>query len=597
MPNFKNLMFLFVLFGVAALIISFQISGKSSTRKYLNDQTGYYPSSNYYKLTAGQLENVKKKLTNLTLREKIAQMVISNSLGENYDEESAEYKRLKKLCTNTKVGGFIFFKGTSAGYSELSNKLQRFSETPLLISADFERGTGMRVTDGTLFPNNMAIGAANNTELAYKMGLSIASETRALGIHQNYAPVCDVNNNPNNPIINVRSFGEDPELVSRMSEAMIKGLQDGKVIATAKHFPGHGDTEIDSHNDLPVLNFSMDRLNKIELVPFKNSIEKNVMSVMIAHLSFPELESKPNVPASLSENIVNGLLINQLGFKGLVVTDALNMKGITKYFSTSEVAVMCLNAGIDLILMPINEEETVSAIENAVNNGVITEERINQSAEKILKAKEWLGLFKNKYVNEDEVSSKVNTAESNKLAQQIADGSITLVKDDNNILPLKSKDEKTIVFNLSDGKDNINSDYFSNKIKETNNNTEIIDIVSEIPSGEFTELFAESTAYKVVIVAIYAKVRYGTGKISINSSHVKLLNSMDKIGKKLIVISFGNPYLLEEFSNISNYICAYGDADVSINSAIKAIYGDIKFKGRLPVSINDSFKFGSGISK
>jgi beta-N-acetylhexosaminidase len=597
MLNFKNIAFLFILFAVSVLIISFQISGKSSSQKYLNDQTRYYYSSNSFNLSAGQLENVKKKLMSLTLREKIAQMVISNSLGENYDENSTEYKKLKKLCTVTKVGGFIFFKGTSAGYSGLSNKLQELSETPLLISADFERGTGMRVTDGTLFPNNMAIGATNNPDLAYKMGIIVAAETRALGIHQNYAPVCDVNNNPNNPIINVRSFGEDPELVSRMSEAMIRGLQEGKVIATSKHFPGHGDTEIDSHNDLPVLNFSMDRLNKIEIVPFKNAISKDVMSVMIAHLSFPELESKPNVPASLSENIVKGLLINQLGFKGLVVTDALNMKGITKYFSTSQVAVMCVNAGIDLILMPINEEETVSAIESAVSNGTINEERINQSVERILKAKEWLGLFENKYVNENEVSSKVNTSESNKLAQQIADESVTLVKDKNNILPLKSKNEKTIVFNLSDGNGNINSEYFSSKIKETNNNAEIIDIVSEISSGEFTELSAESTAYNVIIAAVYAKVRYGTGKISINHSHVELLNTLDKFGKKLIVISFGNPYLMDEFPNISNYICAYGDADVSINSAINAIYGDIKFKGRLPVSINDSFKFGSGISK
>jgi beta-N-acetylhexosaminidase len=595
MLNFKNSVRLFILFGVSVLIISFQISGNSSSQKYLSVQTGY--SNNSYKLSTGQLQNVKKKLMSLTLREKIAQMVISNSLGENYDENSAEYKRLKKLCTNTKVGGFIFFKGTSDGYSGLSNKLQGLSETPLLISADFERGTGMRVTDGTLFPNNMAIGATNNPDLAYKMGLTIAAETRALGIHQNYAPVCDVNNNPNNPIINVRSFGEDPELVSRMSEAMIKGLQDGKVIATSKHFPGHGDTEIDSHNDLPVLNFSMDRLNKIELVPFKNAIEKNVMSVMIAHLSFPELESKPNVPASLSENIVKGLLINQLGFKGLIVTDALNMKGITKYFSTSQVAVMCVNAGIDLILMPIDEEETVSAIENAVSNGTITEERINQSAEKILKAKEWLGLFENKYVNEIEVSSKVNTIESNKLAQQIADESVTLVKDENNILPLKSKYGKTIVFNLSDGKDNINSDYFSNKIKETSNNAEVINIDSAISSEQFLELSAESSGFDVIIAAVYAKVRYGTGKISIYSSHVELLKALDKTGKKLIVISFGNPYLMDGFPDISNYICAYGDADVSINSAIKAIYGDIKFKGRLPVSINDSFKFGSGISK
>jgi beta-N-acetylhexosaminidase len=538
-----------------------------------------------------------KKLEDMTLREKIGQMIISSTLGENYDENSSEYRRLKKLCQTTKVGGFIFFKGTSSGYASLSNKLQKLCETPLLISADFERGTGMRVTDGTLFPNNMAVGAANNPELAYKMGFSIAYESRALGVQQNYAPVCDVNNNPDNPIINVRSFGEDPELVSRMSETVIKGLQDGKVIATAKHFPGHGDTKIDSHNDLPVLNFSMDRLNKIELVPFKNAIKNNVKSIMIAHLSFPELEKQPNVPASLSQKIVQDLLIDQLGFKGLIVTDALNMKGITKYFSTSEVALMCVKAGIDLILMPIDEEETINAIENAFNKGVITEERINRSVEKILAAKKWLGLYDKRYVNESELSSKVNTRESNALAQQIADESITLVRDDRNVLPLKSKEARTLVINLSDGNSNINADYFSEQIKKTNPKADVVSYFSEINSDELSNIILKSEDYDVVIAALYAKVKYGTGKISMLPSQVQLLNSLNSAGRKLIVISFGNPYLLKEFPDVSNYICAYGDADVSVKAAIKAIYGDIKFKGKLPVSINEGFPIGTGLTK
>jgi beta-N-acetylhexosaminidase len=580
---------------ISILLISvlfFRLEFEESNRVLANKKEAFLE-----KLTPFQLKNVKNKLSDMTLREKIAQMVISSTLGENYNENSAEFKLLKKLCVQTKVGGFIFFKGTSDGYVSLSNKLQELSNTPLLISADFERGTGMRVTDGTLFPNNMALGATNNPQLAYEMGLCTAGESRALGVYQNYAPVCDVNNNPNNPIINVRSFGENPELVSKMSGAMIKGLQDGKIIATAKHFPGHGDTEIDSHKDLPVLNFSIDRLNKIELVPFKNAIANNVISIMIAHLAFPELEPQPNIPASLSKNIVDGLLTKQLEFEGLVVTDALNMKGITKYFSTSEVAVMCVNAGIDLILMPIDEDETIEAIEKAVNKGTITVARINKSVEKILKAKEWLGLFKNKYASENEVPSKVNTPESNALAQRIADESITLVTDRNNILPLKSGSERTIVFNMSDGSDNINSDYFSDKIKEVNNNTTVININSEISAGKISELLSKSQEYDVIITAIYAKVRYGTGKISILPSQVELLNRLDKSEKKLIVISFGNPYLMKEFPEISNYICAYGDADVSIKAAIKAIYGDIKFKGVLPVSINDDFESGMGIFK
>ncbi len=539
---------------------------------------------------------VKNKLSSMTLREKIAQMVISSTIPENFDENSAEFKKLKRLSEQTKVGGFIFFKGSSIDYARLSNKLQSFSQTPLLISADFERGTKMRVTDGAMFPNNMAIGATDNPELSYKMGLEVARETRLLGVHQNYAPVCDVNNNPNNPIINVRSFGEDPQLVSKMSAAMIKGLQQNKVIATAKHFPGHGDTEIDSHNDLPVLNFSLDRLNTIELVPFKNAIENNVMSVMIAHLSFPELESQVNVPASLSPAIVDGLLINKMGFNGLVVTDALNMKGITKYFSTSEVAVMCVEAGIDLILMPLDEDNTVDAIEAAVLNGRITKDRIEKSAEKILKTKEWLGLYENKYVQEADVWKTINTSGADELAQQIADESVTLVKDDNNALPL-SKTDKIFIFTLSDGKDNINSAPFIDEVLSRNTNTNHLSYDSDISSGGMSDAMELASANDVIIVAIYAKVRHGTGKISVLPSHSNLISKLSDSGKKVVIISFGNPYLLKEFSSAPNYICAYGDSDVSITATAKAIFGEIKFKGKLPLTISDSYKYGSGINK
>jgi beta-N-acetylhexosaminidase len=585
--------------AISVLIVSFQIMGNNTHIKYLNGKTEKisFNTSEFINLSDSQKQLVNNKINSMTLREKIAQMVISSSFGENYDEDSPEYKKLKKLCQQTKVGGFIFFKGTASGYAGLSNKLQRLSETPLLISSDFERGTGMRLTDGSIFPNNMALGASGNSELAYKMGFAVAIEARSIGVHQNYAPVCDVNNNPLNPIINVRSFGEDPELVSKMSAAMIKGLQEGKVIATAKHFPGHGDTEIDSHSDLPVLNFSMDRLNNIELVPFKNAIDNNVKSVMIAHLSFPVLEDKPNVPSSLSDNIVNGLLINQLGFNGLVVTDALNMKGITNYFSTSEVAVMCVNAGIDLILMPLNEEETISAIENAVINGSITEERINISVEKILKAKEWLGLFEKRLVKEDDVNKRVNTSETKSIAQQIADESITLVKDEKNILPLKPDSENTLVISLSDEKNNTGSPYFPDLISDMSSDMKTLSADVNMTSQEVTGFVVEALSYDVLIVAVYAKVRYGTGKISIPAAQSQLIKNLDKLKKKLVVISFGNPYMLNEFPGVSTYICAYGDAEVSLKAAVKAIYGEIKFKGKLPVSINEYSKNGTGITK
>jgi beta-N-acetylhexosaminidase len=595
MKNIRNVNMKILMGLILVTVISLTLlTINKSTRVLGKNDDG---SSEFY-FRQGPSDLVKKKLESMTLREKIAQMIVANAIPENFTEGSADFKKFKKLCEETKVGGFIFFKGSSIDYVKLANKLQSFSETPLLISSDFERGTRMRVTDGALFPTNMAIGAADNKDLCYKMGLEVARETRLLGIQQNYAPVCDVNNNPNNPIINVRSFGEDPQLVSRMSEAMIKGLQDGKVIATAKHFPGHGDTDIDSHNDLPQLNFTMDRMNSIELVPFKNAIEHNVMSVMIAHLAFPELESAPNIPASLSPSIVQGLLIDKMGFGGLVVTDALNMKGITKYFSTSEVAVMCVKAGIDLILMPLDEVTTVNAIESAVISGQITEERINRSAEKILKAKEWLGLFENKFVQEADVYKTINTMGASDLAQQIADASITLVKDDNNVLPFKNvTGNKTAIIIISEGgeQDNtgylksIAADYFKDNIVYNANSTSMD---AEL-SGDLSSL----AAYNNIIIAIYAKVRYGTGKISISADNIDLINRINSMNKNLAVISLGNPYLLKEFPSVSSYICAYGDSDFSIKASFKAITGEVKFKGKLPVTINESYKFGTGINK
>jgi beta-N-acetylhexosaminidase len=542
-------------------------------------------------------EFIAGKLSAMTIRQKAAQMVISNLIPDGMNINSSEFRRLKKLCEEENIGGFIFFKGTESEYARLSNALQSASDIPLLISADFERGTKMRITDGNIYPNNMAIGAAGNEKLAFEMGAQIAKEMRLIGVQQNYAPVCDVNNNPNNPIINVRSFGEDPELVKRMSEALFKGLQSGKVIATVKHFPGHGDTEIDSHKDLPVLNFDMDRLNKTELVPFKNAIDNGILSVMIAHLSFPVLENKPNIPSSLSKNIVQDLLIDNLGFKGLVVTDALNMKGITKYFSTSEIAVMCVEAGIDLILMAGDEKTTINAIVNAVQSGRITEERLNRSVEKILKAKEWLGLFENKMINDADVYKSIDYDEAAKISMEIAKESITLVKDDNNFLPVKNSAGRTLIISLSDGNDNLNTAAYIQKFSAGFTNSLSQEITAELDNVTLESILSESDKYDNIIIGVFAKVKFGTGKISILNSHSELLNRMAAVSKNFTVISFGNPYLLKEFPSVPSYICAYGDADVSIDAALMAVTGTIHFKGKLPVTINDDYRYGMGKNK
>lgn len=541
---------------------------------------------------------VQRKLSEMTLREKIAQMIVTYSDGFEFSEDSKEFKRIKNLVANEKVGGIIFFKGNSLQEASMINKFQALSETPLLISADFERGTAMRLNDGSLFPSNMGLGATRNTELAYQMGLQIAKECRAIGVHQNYSPVMDVNNNPNNPIINVRSFGENPELVSQMGDAMIKGLQTGNVIATAKHFPGHGDTDIDSHSDLPVLNFDMARLNSVELVPFISAINSGVKSVMIAHLSFPAVDNTPHLPSSLSESLVNDLLINQLGFKGLVVTDALNMAGVTKHFSTKNVALLCTEAGIDLILMPQGEVETINAIESAVKNGSISEERINSSATKILEAKEWLGLFNNKLVDESQIASVVNSSETKAISQKIADESITLVTDKDNLLPFKNvSDKKALVVSLNNGNETANTQYFFNNFVAYNKfaSYETYDLTGDLNNN--SEILNTANSYEYVIVPIYAKVKIKTGTVGIPASQLDLINSLVANGSKVIVLSMGNPYLVQGFTGVNAYICAYGDSEASINAALKTLFGEIPFKGKLPVSISSEFIFGTGIQK
>ncbi len=542
-------------------------------------------------------EWTEQKLSSMTLREKIAQMIISNSDGYALDESSAEFQRIKNLIISEKIGGLIFFKGNSLQEAELINKFQSISETPLLISADFERGTKMRLEDGSLFPSNMALGATRNPELAYLMGLQIAKECKAIGVGQNYAPVADVNNNSLNPIINVRSYGEDPELVSVMANNLIKGLQDGNIIATAKHFPGHGDTDIDSHSDLPVLNFSRERLDNLELIPFKSAIKNNVMSVMIAHLSLPSLDNEANVPASLSKNIIDGLLINEMKFKGLVVTDALNMAGVVKHFSAEEVALRCVNAGVDLILMPQGESKSISAIEQAVNGGSITEERINTSVRKILNAKYWLKLNENKLTDLNSVSSIVNSDDAKKLSRRIADESLTLVKNSNNFVPfVNSASQSCLLLSLNNGNEKANSDYFLAKFSENNkfSSTSYYDLTGDINNSE--EILQDAEKYDVIIIPIYAKVKIKTGTVGLPESQLSLINSIVSKGKKVLVISFGNPYLIQGFPDVDAYICAYADAESSIEASVDSFYGTIKFKGKLPVTISDQFKFGDGIT-
>lgn len=541
-------------------------------------------------------DKVKVVMEKMTLREKIAQMIISHSEGTDGNENSSDFLRVKDLILKEKIGGVIFFKGTSKIQAEMTNRLQEISQIPLLISADYERGTGMRLLDGSIFPNNMALGATDNEKYSYEMGKIIAEECKILGVHQNYAPVMDINNNPKNPIINVRAYGDNAEIVSKMGTAFIKGMQEVGVIATAKHFPGHGDTDIDSHNDLPVLPFDMERMNNLELIPFQSSIDAGVKSVMIAHLSFPELEKNPKVPSSLSKSIVNDLLIEKMGFKGLIVTDALNMSGITKNFSTEEIAVMCVEAGNDLILMPVGEIKAINAIETAVTSGKISEERIDISCEKILRAKNELGLFEKKVINLELIDAGINSEKAKKLAREIADASMTLVKNNKDVIPLKNNKDYLIISinNTSDKNPSTQFlDGLGTKMQAINSGYKML----EIESGKFEieTYINEAQDYETVIIPVFSKVVHKSGTVGIPDKQVELIKRLNDAGKKVAIISFGNPYLLKGFSGVDAYIAAYSDSPASVEAGIKALTGEIGISGKLPVTISEEFKTGFGI--
>jgi len=540
---------------------------------------------------------VEQTLSKMTLEEKAGQMVFPNVNGIYMSDDSPEFKRIEYLVKEKKVGGLIFFVSDLYEQVVLTNKMQRLAKIPLLVAADFEHGITMRIEGATPFPNIMALGAVDDTNLTYRMAQIIAKEGRALGVHQNYAPVADVNNNPNNPIINTRSFGESPELVARHSNAFLRGLQDGGMIATSKHFPGHGNTSIDSHLDLPVLKSNLDELELMELYPFKENIKNGVMSIMVGHLAVPAIEGDTGIPASLSKKIITDLLKNQLDFNGLIVTDALNMHGITNYYSTAKATIEAIKAGHDCILFPDNPVETIDAIINAVKNGEITEERINYSVRKILLTKKWAGLDKERFIDIDKISSIVGIEKHLELAKLISRKSITLLKNENNLIPL-SKNQLTKFAHIIvvDSRNDNDGEFFRRTLKSKIPDINFTRVLMNSGEVDYESAIENSLNSDVIIISVYSKVRAYQGTLGINDKQKELIKKIIGLKKPTILISHGNPYVIGEFPNVTAYINNYGDTKFSELAVAEALFGEIDIEGKSPVSIpGANFKIGDGI--
>ncbi|HEX7070974.1 MAG TPA: glycoside hydrolase family 3 N-terminal domain-containing protein [Rhodothermales bacterium] len=542
----------------------------------------------------GTGEWARSVLADLTLEQKVSQLFVTSTTAEFMNVNDPQYLRLVDLVERFGVGGVMFLRSEPLEQVTLANDLQRRARIPLLISQDMEWGAGMRVEHATTFPRTMAIGASREPDFAYALGYTTAREARALGVHQVYAPVADVNNNPRNPVINVRSYGESPELVSAMVTAHVHGLQDGGIISTAKHFPGHGDTEVDSHVGLPVLPFSRSRLETVELVPFREAIDRGVMSIMTGHLSIPSM-SDSLVPASLSPEVSTRLLREQLGFRGLIVTDALNMQGVTDQYGAGEAAVRALEAGADVLLMSTDEYAARDAVIRAVEEGRLSRETIDRAAMQVLRAKEWLGLDLGATVDPQKAREVVHAPPHRMLSESIARAGLTLLRNEAGLIPLSASIEDVLVISQAPGSDPAAGALFTNRIRSflPNANVRRVVLDGRSTAADFDAVLDASASADAVIVASFAPVA-AAGR-NLTPAQVALTNRLIARDVPVALVSFGSPYVVMEVDLPDAYLVAYGASDAAQLAAAQGLTGQSPIAGRLPVTIPDRFGFGAGL--
>ena len=530
---------------------------------------------------------IEKALKNLTLSEKVGEMIIAESDGHYNSYDDTAYRNLDRLVIQGKVGGIMFLKGDAFSAAMLSNHFQALAPRPLLMSADMERGLAMRLTGATEFPPNMAVAATQDSKMAATMAQAIAQEAKAVGLQQSYGPTLDLNINPLNPIINTRSFGDNLPLTIALYHAVIEGLQSNGIIATAKHFPGHGDVSVDSHISLPVLKADRQQLDEYELKPFKAAIEQGVISVMIGHLAVPKLTGTME-PASISKVIVTDLLRKELGFQGLIITDAMNMKALYNGQNVPDISVKAIQAGNDLLLFSPDPELAHRSIVHAVEKGVIPIEQINDSVRRILLAKQWLDIEHRKLVNLNRVKDDASPESHRDLAKKIAEASITLVKDENHYMPLKRVSSGNLLNIILQDKTDL--EVGNGYIKNINNfySADHIRIDPAADSLRYAQAVEMALKAPAVLVTSYVQALSGSGTLKLTEKQQEFIHTLARMmpkEKPLIFISLGTPYLINYFPEITTYLCTYSSKEASEESVVKALKGKLKPRGILPVSL------------
>jgi beta-N-acetylhexosaminidase len=564
-------------------------------------------------------------LKKMTLNEKVGQLLVSG-LGSDYvPTDSHEYDALVKTVQEYHVGGFHVSGGArkapdvlldpnyasvTLGHplaaASLLNRLQSIAPYPLLNTADFETGPGFRLEGATNFPRNMAFGAAGDENLAYAAGKITAEESRAIGVQVDFAPVVDVNNNPRNPVINTRSYGEDPALVARLGSAFARGLQDGGMIATLKHFPGHGDTDVDSHLGLPIIKHPRETLDRTEFPPFKAGIAAGAGAIMTAHIEMPALDPTPNTPTTLSRSIVSDVLRREMGFDGIVYTDSMGMAGVAKLYTPGEAAVRAIRAGNDVILQSPDDAAAFAALKAAVEAGEIPRAQIDKSVERVLRAKALTGLYRRRTVNLDALPELVGSKAHQAVADEVSEKSITLVKDERNEVPLKLPQGAQILYlsvlDLPSGWGIAPpSRTFIPELKRHWRGVTSVELSERSSANDVELVRAMAPRFDAVVASVFVRAASGSGRMDLPSNMQALLGALarqaEQSGKPFVAVLFGNPYTASFLQDVPAILVTYDFYDRAEASAVKALTGESTITGKLPIGLPGLAERGAGLSR
>ena len=566
---------------------------------------------------------VDDTIQQMSLDEKVGQLLLPSFYSVYTSSDSDTYDELATLVHDYHVGGLHVFGarrprpsvllnpnysrtalGEPLNAASLIDRLQAVASVPLLVTADFETGVGFRMDGATTFPRAMAFGAVGDPRLAYEAGRITATEARAIGVHVNFAPVVDVNNNPRNPVINTRSFGEDPARVGDLARAYIEGLHAGGMLATLKHFPGHGDTNVDSHLGLPIIHHGRDRLDRVELAPFRVGFAAGADAVMTAHIELPALGSPAGTPATFSPRIVDRLLRDELGFGGLVFTDSMRMRAVAELVTPAEAATRAVAAGHDMVLHSPDDVAAFGGLKDAVARGELHESRLDGSVRRILTAKARVGLHRGRAVSLDTLPATVGIRAHRAVAQEVSERSLTLIKDDRQELPLRTPRSGAVLYlSLLDYPSGWGigapSRTFIPELEKRWPNVTAVELSDRTSLSEIELVRQTAEQYDAVVAGVFVRTASFSGRMDLSDALVELLTHLAheavSTGQPLVTVMFGNPYAATFLDELPTILLTYDFYDLAEASAARAVAGEIPIRGRLPITLGASFPAGHGL--